>query len=147
MSLIESRDVLIVDDDDAIRNLLRAAVLRVGLTCDTAVDGIDALEHLRAMRYQVVLTDLMMPRLDGVGFVQALAALDQTLNGRPVVLIMTAFPEGSRLSDVADLVHVVIRKPFEVLELAELVRGCVKKRPQEEGPARTVQLAEEVIWV
>jgi len=147
MSLIESRDVLIVDDDAAIRNLLRAAVLRVGLTCDTAVDGLDALEHFRAMRYQVVLTDLMMPRLDGVGFVQELAALDQTLSGHPVVLIMTAFPEGSRLSDVADLVHVVIRKPFEVLELAELVRGCVKKRPQEEAIASIAPLAEEVIWV
>ena len=34
-------------------------------------------------RYQVILTDLMMPRLDGVGFVQELTALDQTLNGRP----------------------------------------------------------------
>ena len=60
---------------------------------------------------------------------------------------MTAFPDGGRLSDVANLVHVVIRKPFEVLELAELVRGCVKMRPKEEGIASIAQLAEEVIAV
>ena len=122
-------DVLVVDDDEAIRGLLTAALRRKGLTCQSATDGIDALDHCRNTRFKVVLTDLMMPRLDGAGLVERLAALEGDSEERPVILIMTAFPERHpaepRSSEIA---HAIIRKPFDLLELAELVRCCVEAR-------------------
>lgn len=133
MSLVESKDVLIVDDDDAIRSLLRIAIRRTGLTCDCATEGQDALTHVRSTRYRVVLTDLMMPRMDGVGFVRELAALEQTSNSVPVVLVMTAFPVQARdLPGVADKVHAVLRKPFELDELTAMVRACVDVQRENE---------------
>ena len=129
MSPLEKKDVLVVDDDEAIRNLIRIAMIRAGLTCDTASDGLEALARVSSSaQYSVVLTDLMMPRLDGASFVEELAALDRSSNERPVVLIMTAFPDGERLPVVGDLVHAVIRKPFDVEDLAELVHTCIEMR-------------------
>jgi DNA-binding response OmpR family regulator len=61
------KDVLIVEDDDSIRNLVALALSRAGLTCDTAEDGVFAVEHLTEKRYSVLLLDMSMPRLDGAG--------------------------------------------------------------------------------
>jgi CheY-like chemotaxis protein len=117
------RDVLVVDDDDAIRTLMSIALKRKGLNCGAARDGIDALEQVHESEYSVVLLDLMMPRLDGLSFLKRLrdACVSTPL---PMVIVMTAFPEGD-LPETPELVQAVIRKPFDVHEVADLVRGCV----------------------
>ena len=118
-------DVLVVDDDKGIRALVARALLRVGVSSHTACDGADALDHVNRNRYLVVVVDLMMPRVDGHTFVTALRERDKTSGLRPVVLLMTAFT----LQDLPPLggdVQVVIPKPFDVFELAELVRDCVE---------------------
>ena len=55
------KDVLIVEDDAAIRRLLSHALSRQGLVCDEAPDGIPGLAKLEAANYAVVLLDFMMP--------------------------------------------------------------------------------------
>ena len=62
-----TKDVLIVDDDEDVRTVVCTALTHGGLTCDTAADGVYALECLETSRYRVVLLDLVMPRLDGTG--------------------------------------------------------------------------------
>jgi DNA-binding response OmpR family regulator len=128
MNLHASKDVLIVDDDDAIRKLVGTALSRAGLTCDTAQDGIYAVEQLRESAYGVVILDLMMPRLDGLGVLREIRSLQWLNDRRPIILIVTASTERNTLDDVCDLVQVVIRKPFDILELSELVRDCVDAR-------------------
>jgi DNA-binding NtrC family response regulator len=132
MSSMAARDVLIVDDDESIRSLLRIAVTRQGLTCDTATDGVEALKRIDSVRYSVVLTDLMMPRLDGAGLVKELAEVDRLSSDRPVILIMTAFPPCDPISVGGEVVHAVIRKPFDIGELAGLVQRCVEIRARTE---------------
>src|SRR3982751_2839146 len=90
---LQQKDVLIVDDDESIRNLLRRTLERAGLSCGVATDGIDATERIEHDDYALVLLDLMMPRLDGVGFVTSLRASQNRGGSRPVVLIMTAAPD------------------------------------------------------
>ena len=128
MNHLAAKDVLIIDDEDAIRRMVGVALKRVTLTYDTAVDGADALNQMTTTLYSVVLVDLMMPRLDGVGFVAKLREHERASSERPVVLMMTAFSVRDRVAEVCDRVQAVIEKPFDVFELAELVRDCVDGR-------------------
>jgi DNA-binding response OmpR family regulator len=125
MKLRNESDVLIIDDDDAIRRMLCVALKRIALTCETAIDGADALEQMAETHYAVVLVDLMMPRLDGAGFVAALRERERASFDRPVVLLMTAFSTRETIKHLGDRVQAVIQKPFDVFELAGLVRDCV----------------------
>jgi two-component system, chemotaxis family, chemotaxis protein CheY len=120
-------DVLVVDDDAAIRNLVRLALQRSGLKCGTAADGLDAIERLRETRYTVILLDLMMPRLDGIGVINQLReTVDE--NDRPIVVVMTAFSDLEHASLDGTIVHTVIRKPFDLTELAGVLQSCVTER-------------------
>jgi CheY-like chemotaxis protein len=58
--------LLIVDDDLIIRNLLKRHFLGHGYDVEVAVDGLDALEKLGRAKYDIMVTDLMMPNLDGL---------------------------------------------------------------------------------
>lgn len=109
--------VLVVDDDAAIREFLRMLLEEEGYTVFEAIDGITALDVLRSgPEGMVVITNHYMPGLDGPGLITALLA-DPQLAGRHALLYMTAagpdFPPSfeQRLRQL----HVpVLRKPFEL---------------------------------
>jgi len=126
MASKEEIDVLIVDDDASIRSLLCVAISRLGLNCNTAVDGEDALEKMTTTDYAVILLDLMMPRIDGREFVARLNELERATSHRPVIVMMTAFPASHRLPVPDERVHLVVQKPFDVIALSELVYDSVK---------------------
>jgi CheY-like chemotaxis protein len=128
MAVKPRKDVLIVDDDEPFRNLVCASLTDAGLTCDPVVDGVEALEHLKTTVYAVLLLDLMMPRLDGVGVLNAIRALNLAADERPVVLVMTASADKDALFAHDDLVQFVIRKPLSVTELRHVVQSCVQAR-------------------
>jgi two-component system response regulator PilR (NtrC family) len=115
--------VLVADDDQSIRQLVTTIVRREGYDVDSAADGEEAIELLRRHEYSVLLLDLMMPRLDGFGVIDHLKAHPQSF--KPVVLVITAYAD-QRFKEVdADVVAGVLRKPFEVAELGDLVKLCV----------------------
>jgi CheY-like chemotaxis protein len=116
--------VLIVEDDVAIRNLLTSALEREPLRVDSAADGVAALEKVRVVPYAVLLVDLMMPRMNGFAFVEAVRELG--LPAPPVVIVMTAFDEAAIRQLDSTLVHACIRKPFDVPLVVELVRDCAE---------------------
>jgi DNA-binding response OmpR family regulator len=123
-----SRDVLIVDDDDEVRGLLCVALKAAGLACDHASHGLAALEHLRARDYAVVLLDLMMPQLDGVGVLRELQGWHRPELRRPVIVVMTGMSVYESPSLPGDVVQAIVRKPFHVADLTELMVGCVAAR-------------------
>jgi|SRR6185295_5133803 len=141
MTTMNRRDVLIVDDDASLCRTLEAAVNRLGLTSDIAGDGAEALVRIAAAQYSLVLLDLVMPKVDGGEFVTELAKLEAVSPERPIILMMTAFPVNDR-PELATRIQAVIPKPFDVIELAELVFDCIETRRlhvagQERGAART----------
>jgi two-component system, OmpR family, response regulator MprA len=127
----EKKDVLIVDDDDGIRRLLEVALTRLNLSYDTAIDGADALAQLGQAQYQVILADLMMPRLNGEEFVHALREAERVARERSVVLIMTA-AAADDLARLGNDVQAVIQKPFNLTEVGEVLQGCVAVRRENE---------------
>ena len=125
------KDVLIVDDDASIRNLICTVLTRAGLSCDTAADGVVAMEQLMATRYAIMLLDQMMPRLDGAGVLNELRGLPIADIDRPIVLMVTASTDRDALTNVSDMVQVLVKKPFDIHLLRDLVHDCVTARGRE----------------
>jgi DNA-binding response OmpR family regulator len=78
--------VLVVDDDPGMRNMLSVALRRHGFVTDTAADGLEALALLSEQRFDAVLTDLQMPRLDGLSLMRKIHAADSAI---PVLIQTT----------------------------------------------------------
>jgi CheY-like chemotaxis protein len=115
--------VLVADDDQSIRQLVSTIVRRERLDVDSAADGVEAIEHLKKNEYAVVLLDLMMPRLDGFGVIEWMRTNPPLI--KPIIIVITAYAD-QRFKEVdSELVSGVLRKPFDVAELGNLVRACV----------------------
>jgi len=126
--------VLVVEDDAAIRGLVAAALRREPLLVDVAADGVEALELVAAQDYAVIVTDLMLPRLDGAGFVEEFIRLRP--DARSVVFVMTAFDDQSAVRRLGPSVHAIIRKPFDVNRFVEMIRECAHLRHAHEMASR-----------
>ncbi len=106
--------ILVVDDEATIRETIAELLEIEGYRVETARDGLDALRRLRQAKPDVIVVDLMMPRLDGWGLVRACRA-DPALADLPVIA-MSARPDVAQ--SVAGLdVQVCLTKPFQVDEL------------------------------
>jgi CheY-like chemotaxis protein len=115
--------VLVVEDNDAIRALLVAALRREPFDVHAAINGSEALTLTRAAEYSVILLDLMMPVVTGVEF---LAAFHETNPAsHTVVFVMTAFDDVTIRHIAPNLVHGIVRKPFDVPQLVAMVREVV----------------------
>jgi two-component system OmpR family response regulator len=102
--------VLIVDDDSSIRTLLSVVASRAGVDADIAADGVQALELLQTTTYDLIVLDLSMPRMNGFDLVRELRGQ----NPRPAVIVLTALPERQHQSLDPEVVHCVVRKPFDL---------------------------------
>jgi DNA-binding NtrC family response regulator len=128
--------ILVVDDEANMRKILGAMLAQVGYDVMAAGDGAEALEVLAAHHIDVVVTDLRMPRLDGMGLLQKLRLASPTL---PVIIITA---HGTIEAAVQALKHGAfdfITKPFETIELRQVVAKAV--RTQLLGPGEI--LAED----
>jgi CheY-like chemotaxis protein len=115
--------VLVADDDPSIRQLVCTIVKRENIGVDAVADGLEAIEHLRKHEYRVILLDLMMPRLDGFGVIAWLKEHPPSI--KPIVLVITAYADQSFKEVDPNLVSGILRKPFEIADLGNLVRLCV----------------------
>lgn len=113
--------VLVVDDDDVIRQLICLNLELEGFEVHQAADGLDALEKVREVDPAVVTLDIMMPRLDGWDAAARLRSDPTTAHVRVVLLSARAqeadLKRGSRLG-----VDSYLTKPFDPDELVAVVR-------------------------
>jgi DNA-binding response OmpR family regulator len=113
--------VLVVDDDAPIRLLCRVNLEAEGMEVLEAADGADALEKARSEEPDVVLLDVMLPKLDGWRVAEAL--LEDPTTGEIPIVFLTARAE---LRDQARGLEIggidYITKPFNPVELADLIR-------------------------
>ncbi|MBX3161783.1 MAG: response regulator [Deltaproteobacteria bacterium] len=113
-----SRSILIVDDEYGLADMLSMLLETRGFECTVAIDGALGLAQLEKKRFSLVLTDVMMPRMDGLEMVRRMRALDH-LADVPVI-VMTAVPSGVSPHERA-LVQGVLAKPFGQAELARAI--------------------------
>lgn len=112
--------VLVVDDDPGMQRVLVIALREEGYECATARDGIEALQAASAIRPDLIVLDLRMPRMGGVEFVQVYRALPGP--HAPIVVF-------SALED-PDLHGVVFTpRPCDLDEFLDLVRTVLERAP------------------
>lgn len=137
------RQVLVVDDDAGIRGLLRLVAERRGFSVDVAADGVEALQKLSECHYDVAIIDLMMPRLNGYDLVQDMRQYEQ----RPTIVVATAMTDALVGQLDPEIVHSIIRKPFDVevvgALMAELVQQIAARRVDAPMPDNVVPFPRE----
>ncbi len=121
--MITGQAILVVEDDPAIRRLVKMVLVREGYEVDIAADGVEAVLKLGIKEYDVIVLDLMMPNLDGFSFMSTLAANDPD-RLRNVVVTSAASPTVIR-DRMKGAPFDVLPKPFDIQQLVGLVRQCI----------------------
>ena len=121
--------VLVVDDDEVIRQLIAVNLTLEGFEVETAVDGQDCLDRVGAVKPDVITLDVMMPRLDG--WVTALRLRDEPSTRHiRVVLITARAQEDDRRRGHEIGVDAYLTKPFDPSELIRVVRELAEAGPE-----------------
>jgi two-component system response regulator AtoC len=115
--------ILVVDDDHRTRRVVQILLERLGLESVAFESAEPALEHLRREKVALVLTDLRMPRMDGLAFMRELRALDREVP----VIVLTAYGTVESAVEAMKLGAVdYLAKPFDVDALELLVRRSLE---------------------
>jgi CheY-like chemotaxis protein len=117
---MSTRRVLIVDDDFDIRDSLKDALEDEGYVVDTAADGLDALERLRAPPFPcLILLDWMMPRCDGPQF-RSEQRREPAIADIPVVLLTADARLSEKVSEIG--AQDCLKKPVHLNRLLEVIQ-------------------------
>lgn len=120
------KSVLVVEDDEATRFLLRKALEKYGFAVTLACDGLDGLEKLAHVRPDIIISDFMMPRLDGLAFMKEVHGQDAT-RAIPIVFVTARGDAQSIEAATRAGARSYVTKPFRLSDLAatlhELLRG------------------------
>lgn len=121
--------ILVVDDDQGMRELIEILLTREGYGVRTAADGREASELLGRERFDLVVTDLKMPRVDGIDLLKQV----KEISPETPVIIVTAFASGeTALTAMKEGAYDYLEKNFDVNDLLGLVRDALRKKPVEQ---------------
>ncbi|MET0987206.1 MAG: ATP-binding protein, partial [Steroidobacteraceae bacterium] len=116
MAGAEERSVLLADDNPDMRHYMQRLLMSAGFSVTATSDGEEALAAVRHRRHDLVLSDIMMPRLDGFGLLSALRA-DAQLRDIPVLLLSARAGEEARVEGLNAGADDYLTKPFSAREL------------------------------
>ena len=114
--------ILVVDDEPALLRLMEFVLERQGYVMITATNGEEALEAARSNRPDLIVLDIMMPKLDGYQVAEALRA-DTELSRIPIIMLSAKAQDEDIERGVQAGVDQFITKPFSPEALAEVVSG------------------------
>ena len=114
--------ILAVDDDELIRNLMVSFLSKMGYSCVTATDGIDALDKLKGNKIDAVVTDAKMPRMDGIDLTMAIS---KEYPGLPIMISTAYGEEYSIATAICVGAREFIQKPFSFYEFVIRLRKMI----------------------
>lgn len=132
------RRILVVEDDLAIRNNIMALLRLEGYDADAAGDGVEALEYLRAGAYSLVISDVMMPRMDGLQLLRQLRS--QAATSQLPVILLTALAEKHDQRYGMNLgADDYLTKPFQREELLKAIEARLGRLAHQQAEAQRLQ--------
>ncbi len=117
--------ILVVDDEQSLREVLSIMLKRAGYVVISVADGEEAIEQLNKEIFDLVITDLRMPKVDGMGVLKAV----KSASPETVVLVITAFATSdSAVEAMKQGAYDYLTKPFQVDEVQLIMRKALEKR-------------------
>ncbi|MCX8012399.1 MAG: response regulator [Desulfobacterota bacterium] len=114
--------IMVVDDSDDIRELIRAFLQMRGYEISTATDGVDALEKLKKDQIPLIITDINMPRMNGPELLEAISKSSQDYKA----VVMSTYIEDEVKNDLRKKGAVAfLLKPFSLHQLEEIVSASL----------------------
>jgi two-component system response regulator MprA len=131
--------VLVVDDDPAVRESLRRSLAFNGYDVELAADGEEALRSISARRPDAVVLDVMMPKLDGLATCRALRAAGDDV---PVLMLTARDEVSDRVAGLDAGADDYLPKPFALEELLARLRALLRRTATSGPAASTLHLAD-----
>ena len=134
------KKVLVVDDEKLIVKGLRFSLEQDGMEVDCAYDGEEALEYARNGEYDIVLLDVMLPKLNGFEVCQQI----REFSNMPIIMLTAKGDDMDKILGLEYGADDYITKPFNILEIKARIKAIMRRtgRPDKEKPGKTVEAAE-----
>ena len=130
--------VLVVDDEEGVRNMVRESLSFLGISCSTASNAEEALEIIQREPFDLILSDIRMPGMDGLELLQRIKEDHPDVH----VIIMTGYVEEYSFIDVIKAgANDFILKPFRIKELRAKIERCFSEDLKEREILRLRNLA------
>lgn len=137
-------DILVVDDEDSIVTLLQFNLEQAGFKVDTAYNGEEALNKALENSYDLIVLDLMLPKLDGLEVCKQLR-INKVLT--PIIMLTAKDEEFDKILGLELGADDYMTKPFSPREVVARVRAILRRIDQTEAKSLSEQLAEKVIKI
>lgn len=145
--------ILIVEDEEAISNLIRMSLQKAGYSCEQAMDGESAADRIAEHTYDLVLLDIMLPRMNGYELLNYIKTTNM-----PVIFITAMGTLDDKVKGLKAGADDYITKPFEMVELLARVESVLRRYHKSEErievddviidiPSRTVTRQGEAVKV
>ena len=143
--------ILIVEDEEAISNLIRMSLQKAGYSCEQAMDGESAADRIAEHTYDLVLLDIMLPRMNGYELLNYIKTTNM-----PVIFITAMGTLDDKVKGLKAGADDYITKPFEMVELLARVESVLRRYHKSEErievddviidiPSRTVTRQGEAV--
>jgi two-component system KDP operon response regulator KdpE len=117
--------ILLVDDEPQIIRILRTSLSTQGYSLSVATDGIEGLAAVRDWQPDLVITDLSMPKMDGIEFCRQLREISEI----PVIVLSVSKNEPTKVEALDAGADDYVTKPFSIQELYARIRVQLRRRP------------------
>ena len=123
--------ILVVDDEKLIVKGIRFSLEQEGMEVDCAYDGEEALEYAKACEYDLVLLDVMLPKLDGFQVCQQI----REFSDMPVVMLTAKSEDMDKILGLEYGADDYITKPFNILEVKARIKAIMRRTSKRKEPA------------
>jgi two-component system KDP operon response regulator KdpE len=133
--------ILVVDDDPQITRMLRTSLQASGYSVLTAYDGVAALEQIRTEMPDLIITDISMPRMNGIELTKEVRRTSLV----PIIVLSVRDTDDSKVSALDEGADDYVTKPFRTPELLARVRAHLRRQSaiaSQEAPSRIVQAGD-----
>jgi DNA-binding response OmpR family regulator len=121
----DGKIILVIEDDPSVQTLVQKALGLYGFRVHLANDGLDGLMKLETIRPDLIIADMMMPRLDGMSFVKAIKGRTET-RSIPVIFLTAKSDSRSMIDGINVGARFYVTKPFQIEDLVGKVQKALK---------------------
>jgi two-component system response regulator PilR (NtrC family) len=134
--------ILVVDDDQGMREFLEIMLTKEGYSVNTASDAGKALNRCRKETFDLIITDLKMPKMDGIGFLREV----KDLSPETLVILITAYASGeTAVTAMHEGAYDYIEKNFAIDDLKKIIRDALTKKGVKQNDALFLRGVEEAV--